>query len=72
MIIRFDKNNSPAEIYLQDFSLKLTESVNKMNLVCMLSEENTIYLIFTTQTLGDDVDYIDDLEMINHYLKSDF
>lgn len=72
MIIRFDKNNSPAEIYLQDFSLKLTESVNKMNLVCMLSEENTIFLIFTTQTLGDDVDYIDDLEMINHYLKSDF
>lgn len=43
-----------------------------MNLVCMLSEENTIFLIFTTQTLGEDVDYIDDLEMINHYLKSDF
>lgn len=66
-----DKNNSPAEIYLHDISIKLTESVNKLKLSCMLSDEKTIYLIFNSQTLGEDVDYIDDLELINNYLKSD-
>lgn len=66
-----EKNNSPADIYLQDISVKLTDSVNKMKLSCMLSDENTIYLIFNSQTLGEDIDCVEDLDMINQYLKSD-
>ena len=66
-----DKNTSPSEVYLQDISVKLRDSVNKMKLSCMLSDESTIYLIFNSQTLGDDLDCVEDLDMINNYLKSD-
>jgi len=66
-----DKNNSPSEVYLQDISVKITDSVNKMKLACMLSDENTIFLIFNSQTLGEDLDCVEDLDLINNYLKSD-
>jgi hypothetical protein len=66
-----DKTNSPAEIYLQDISAKLTDSVNKLKLCSMLSDESTIFLVFNSQTIGEDIDYMEDLDLINNYMKSD-
>ena len=71
LIVKMDRNNSPAEVYLQDISVKLSDTVNNVKLVCIVSDENSFFFIFNSQTLGDDMDDLDDLDLVDIYLKSD-
>lgn len=71
LVIKMEKENSPTDLYLQDISTKITSQVNKLKMACMLSDENIVYLIYNVQTIGEDLDYIEDLDLINNYIKSD-
>ena len=63
------KKNSPAEVYLQDISMKINDTLNHMKLSCIVSDEEKIYLVFNTTTIMDHEEIEeDDLEDINQYI----
>lgn len=66
-----DRKNSPAEVYLQDISVKLTDSVNSMGLSCIVSDEHRIFFIFNTTNIREEINtkIDDDLDEINLYLQ---
>lgn len=73
LIVKMNKKNSPTEVYLQDISMKINDTVNNMCLSCVVSDEEKIFFIFNTTAIYDCIDEDieeDDLEEINQYINS--
>lgn len=60
MTLKIEIKNAPTDVYLQDVSIKINDTLDNLNLSCIVSDEKTMYFIFNTTTIGEDFDNTDE------------